>query len=97
MKKRYWLRGGLIALVFGSIVSLGLSFFSFSTHDISDVYGSLTETVFNFFANILMISPLRREGFSVLQTIVIMAVYLFLLGSFIGYFYGKFKNRKTVI
>ncbi len=88
--KRYILSGGLIVLAFGSILGLLLFSVAFSAHD-SDAYGVIAEKIFNFFATILLIAPLSGQGFSFGESLLISAVYLFLIGALIGWVYGKNK------
>ena len=53
----------------------------------------VAEKIFNFFATILLIAPLSDAGFSFGESLLISAVYVFLVGALIGWLYGKYKNK----
>ena len=96
-KKRYWLRGGKIAVIVCAILYLCLFVVGFSAHDLSDAYGSSVENIFSFIANIILIAPLSAEGFSTMESILISGVCSFLVGAFLGLLYGKVKNKNKII
>ena len=93
MRKRYWLRGGVIGVIVYFILSYGLWVVGMSAHDISDAYGATTEAVFNFIGNVLLYIPLSKEGFSSSEILIISLIYSFFIGGAIGWFYEKIKNK----
>lgn len=60
-------------------------------HDISDAYSSFVDGIFSFFADILLLEPLSSQGFSYGESLVISAIFIFSVGVFAGWIYGKRK------
>jgi len=83
-KKHYWLRGGSVALL---IAFLCVPF----------MYSSrLFSEIFFFPANVLHLNNLPMPQVFIYPIILNAFVY-FVLGSFLGLFYGKIKNRNKFI
>ena len=90
--KKYWLRWGLIALSINIFLSFLGVVIGFYAHDISDAYGSFAEKIFDFFATILLYTPLGGEGFQFPELFLISFGSWFLVGVLLGFVYGKFRK-----
>lgn len=93
-QKRYWLRGGLIALAIVVVLFVGL-FFSGVTMDygisiawgVSNWPGGLVYGLFNMHL---------MDRIEIPIIISLSVVIYFSIGVFVGSLYGKFKNRNKV-
>lgn len=99
MKKRYWLRGGIIGLIiFGVLIALTI----LVPH--GDM-GNLPGWILLFLALpvYIMLGILERfssfrSGFGPISGFLILTIpYSFVFGSILGWLYGKIKNRNKVI
>jgi len=86
--KRYWLRGGVVGGVIGILI-FAINYF-------------LKESFFMIFVApigliLMLFGDLNKENFILGGIIAILLIFIFyfLLGTIIGYIYGKIKQRRT--
>ncbi len=96
MNKRYWLRGGIILLLLVLVVLVFFYFFGMLKLDLSPkIYcvkapcpsPPFTVNIFNIYLSSWM---------DLASFLSIVAPMLFLIGSFLGYLYGRIKNRHKI-
>ena len=96
-KKRYWLRGLLIGLVIG-IVYLILTLFRYSDIGVGWILSGMSITLFAKIMFVPYIIPiLIMDTFKLSGLIIYLGLFLIefiIIGTLIGWAYGKIKNRK---
>jgi hypothetical protein len=90
--QRPWLRDGIIAIIIGLLALFILVIFAISSHNIGDGFGQTADSIAKAIGNLLLITPLSNQGFSFLESSIIIIPYLFLLGIGVGWAYRKVKN-----
>ncbi len=84
----YWLRGGVMGgiiffILFGDIFAYSFNFISYAFIPLS------------FLKKIFVLLGIKMSSiFNIFITFIFMLLEGFILGSLIGYIYGKIKNRK---
>lgn len=94
MKKKYWLKGGMISLiVFGTLIIL-------------IIFGGRGSEVGGFFGLVLLfiafpviiLERFFQFSFGPFSGFAILTIpYSFIFGSIVGCIYGKIKNRNKII
>jgi hypothetical protein len=92
MLNKYWVRGSLITLTLGILAIAFLLVFSLPVHDVGDAYGKNIGTIFSFISLITLIKPLSDQGFSFVESMIIIIPYFTIIGSILGGLYGKLKT-----
>jgi Ca2+/H+ antiporter len=98
--KKYWLRGGIIGIIFPIAIALLIWFLAWSTHSdwnlTSIFFGSVqsifiyifhVDDVFNDYSGVIA----KGIGTFILDTIITYAI----IGIFLGWLYGKFKRNNA--
>ena len=89
MKKRYWLRGGMVGLVLGVILDLWLLTQGACVGLNADGTSICPTKLSDIFLIDLKMTPVYFH--------FIVVITLFLVGIIIGWLYGKIKNRNKGI
>lgn len=91
--KKYWLNGGIISIFIVAIVSLPGIFFM--PLRIIFLPGVLIGIILDeLFLGGTLYNPTFSEGITMILSIVFSVIIYFIAGTFLGWLYGKIKNRK---
>ena len=91
--KKYWLRGGLTGAVLACVVVF-LFYSSWVDSLVPDIYNGTRDNVFLI---IFLLTPIFLFGKSLAFMYVVGPGVWFILGSVLGWIYGKIKNMNKVI
>jgi hypothetical protein len=107
-QKRYWLRGLVIGLIFGILVTYAhenvYEFANFLHMDFGDVLARESHPLYNYYTNFIQrlysiaFLPWFFLGiFTMFVQYYLPPITYSILGVLIGWIYGKIKNRNKVI